>query len=476
MDEFRDKELGVELEALVEPDHDPGYWEQVRAQVAGVAGERRQRSGLAGGIRAAFGKRSLRVAVGAAMLIAAVAAAVLIGLPRAAGPETVSADGVLRRALSAVSSGRTWQADVVLKGADWNRSGIGYHYDVTRYHVVQSSDGSYLLERIGRTRRLGSGESESRRVTDVVAYDAATSTRRHFRPGRGLSVVRNAPLGPPDRWASPLTGVDFGAALRALQAVGAVQLEQTEIDGRRAWTVTCTKAAPVVFPSGSGRDEDWPVFKVTVDSRTWLPVRFQQLDAGILTAELRTSHLRVNGPLPAGTFVPRAPRGLSVRHADGGFRRIRLEEAGTSAVAMPVVPGFVAGYKLTGVAVAARALTANHLVRGERVFVLQYARGFDALTVSTRRIADPYYSATEDPVDSYDPGWSELVRTEAPITSGAFAGATASIVVATTSSSPHLWAVKDGVLLTIAGGASARELLEIADHLQPYPSPSSSPD
>ena len=420
------------------------------------------------------------MAVAAAALVAAVAAAVLIGLPRASGPEAVGADGVLRRALSAVSSGRTWQADVMLKGADWNRSGIGYHYDVTRYHVVQSADGSYLLERIGRTRRLGSGESEGRRVTDVVAYDAATGTRRHLRPERGLSVTRNAALGPPDRWASPLTGVDFGAALRALQAMGAVRLEQTEIDGRRAWTVTCTQATPVVFPSASAsasaQDADWPVFKVTVDSRTWLPVRFQRLDAGILTAELRTSHLRVDKPLPAGAFVPRASRGLSVSHADGGFRRIRLEEAGAFGAAMPVVPGFVAGYKLTGVAVAARALTANHLVRGEHVFVLQYAHGFDALTVSTRRIADPYYSATEDPVDSYDPGWSELVRAEAPITSGAFAGATASIVVATTSSSPHLWAVKDGVLLTIAGGANARELLEIADHLQPYPSPSSSPD
>ncbi len=63
------------------------------------------------------------------------------------------------------------------------------------------------------------------------------------------------------------------------------------------------------------------------------------------------------------------------------------------------------------------------------------------------------------------------MRTEAPITSGAFAGVTASIVLATTSSTPHLWAVKDGLLLTIAGGAGARELLKIADSLQPYPPP-----
>jgi len=228
----------------------------------------------------------------------------------------------------------------------------------------------------------------------------------------------------------------------------------------------------VVFPSGSNQDVDWPVYKVTVDAQTWLPVRFQELQAGVLTAELRIRDVRVDEPLPAGTFILRAPRGLRVTHTDGGFRRVRLEDAGALTGATPLVPGFVpSGYKLTDVALAARALTVNGMVRGKRVFVLQYAHGFDALTVSTRRIADPHYSVTEDPVDSYDPNWSQLVRTEAPITSGAFAGATASIVLATTSSTPHLWAVKDGVLLTIAGGANARELLEIADSLQPYPAP-----
>ncbi|MCU0971880.1 MAG: hypothetical protein MUF57_08890, partial [Gammaproteobacteria bacterium] len=243
-----------------------------------------------------------------------------------------------------------------------------------------------------------------------------------------------------------------------------------EIDGRQAWTVTCTKGTPAVFPSGSNQAVDWPVYKVTVDARTWLPVRFQELQAGVLINELRIRDVRVDEPLPAGTFVLRAPRGLRVVHTDGGFRRVKLEDAGSLTGAAPLVPGFVpSGYELTGVAVADRALTVNGLVRGRQVLVLHYTHGFDALTVSTRRIADPYYSPTEDPVDSYDPNWSQMVRTEVPITSGAFAGATASIVLATTSSTPHLWAVKDGVLLTIAGGANARELLEIADSLQPYP-------
>ncbi len=41
--------------------------------------------------------------------------------------------------------------------------------------------------------------------------------------------------------------------------------------------------------------------------------------------------------------------------------------------------------------------------------------------------------------------------------------------MATHSSAPHLWAVKDGVLLTIAGGATAEELLAVANSLHVYP-------
>ena len=115
-------------------------------------------------------------------------------------------------------------------------------------------------------------------------------------------------------------------------------------------------------------------------------------------------------------------------------------------------------------------------MKARDVFALQYTSGFDALTVSTRTIADEYYTADDDPFDDRtDPTWSEVARTEVTISEGAFAGTTARILVATTTTAPHLWAVKDGVLLTIAGGATADELLAIAESLQPYPGASSSP-
>ena len=286
-------------------------------------------------------------------------------------------------------------------------------------------------------------------------------------------MVRDAPLGPPDRWPSPLTGVDMGASLRALQAAGALELEKTEIDGRPAWTVTCTKATPRVFPSGSNEDDDWPVYKVTVDAQTWLPVRFQELQAGILTAELRIRDMRVDEPLPAGTFVLRAPRGLRVTHADGGFRRVKFGDVARPRWRHAARPR-LRPERLQADGRGPRGPGADREPPGQEQARLRapvHARLRRARR--SRRAGSPTRTTRRPRIPSIpDSNWSELVRTEAPITSGAFAGATASIVLATTSSTPHLWAVKDGVLLTIAGGAGARGAARRSrTRLQPYPPP-----
>lgn len=458
MDEPTCTDLSRQLESLEEPDHGGTYWDDLRAAVADERAATARRRTFPG---------RLRIAVVAAGLAAALAAAVLFGLPRTQGPQPVRAADVVGRALSAYSSGRTWQADVAVRETRWNESLVGFHYVYLRYRLVQSAGGSYRLARLGRARR-DEYPPATARATDVLAYDASTGVLRHLRPGHGLTVTRNVALGPPDAPANPLTGCDLGASGRALQAAGAFTLEATVVDGRPAWTITCTREQVAGLPNAAS-SVDWPVYEVTVDKRTWLPVGFREVTAGVLTAEVRYLDVRVDAPLPPGAFTTGASAGQPVRRVDDGFRHVSLDEARATPAVTPLVPGFVPrGFRLAHAAVAPTALTANHLVRGRNVFELQYTRGFDALTVSTRTLADPYYRATEDPVDSYDPGWTGLVRTEETITSGAFAGATASIVVATTSSTPHLWAVKDGVLLTIAGGASEGELLRVADSLQGY--------
>ena len=467
MKESRDGELGNRLETIVEPDHAPDYWPQLRRR---IAGERQRTAGFTARLAAALGSRRVRLGLAAAALAAVAAAAVLFGLPRSSGTQTVNAATVVKRALAAQSSGRTWQADVTLKVRDWNRSLVGYHYDYVRYRLLQGADGSFRLTQMGPISHGTFVAPASARPVDTLVYDASTGVLRHARPGHVLTITRNLAPGPPDVPASPITGVDFGASGRAMQASGAFTLAATVADGRPAWTVTCTLGTLVAGASPPPNVE-WPVYKVTTDRETWLPIRFQQISGGVLIADLRYLHIRHDAPLPSRAFTVKARPNEPVRRVDKGFHRLALEAAAATPGVLPLVPGFVpAGFTLAQTAVASRGVSANRLVTGRDVFALQYQHGFDSLTVSTRTIADPYYSRDEDPFDlTYSPSWTAFARSRVRITNGAFAGAAASIIVATTSSTPHLWAVKDGVLLTIGGGATARELLAVADSLQGYP-------
>jgi hypothetical protein len=462
MDETRDTELGRGLEVLSEPDHGPGYWQEVRLHVGEIAAEDR-RPGLRRRLRAVLAPHPLRLALAAAAVAAVAAVALLAGLPHTSGPQGVSAAEVLDRALAAYSSGHTWQADLAVRfyASDmWDPP----RYDVVHIRVLRDAQGSYRLTWYDET-------SGGRRVTAVEVYDATVGRRVLFeREGRSWRVVTGYPLGPPDVEPVPL---DWGATMRAVAAAGNVRLGETVIDGRPVWTATCTKGEMAGLPPDK---VDWLVYTIAVDKETWLPVRVREVAAGILRVDYRFRDLRVDSPLPRHAFSP-PPRGLTIRRSDLGFKRVTLDQARAAPGVIALVPGVVPdGYELSGVAVAPRAFTANHVVKARNVFALQYVSGFDALTVSTRTIADGYYTADDDPCDDRaDPAWSKVARREVTIASGAFVGAKARVLVATTSAQPHLWAVKDGVLLTIAGGATAEELLAIAESLRVYPGSSSSP-
>ena len=172
--------------------------------------------------------------------------------------------------------------------------------------------------------------------------------------------MTDCPLGPPD--VPPLgIGVDFGATLRAVAATGKLRLDETVVDGRPAWTVTCTKGEMAGLPPSY---VDWPVYTVTVDKQTWLPVRFQEVSAGVLGYDFRYRNVRIDEPLPRHAFSPRLSPGMTVRRSDRGFRRVSLDDAEPAPGVTPLVPGFVpGGYKLSRVAVAPHSLTGNHVVR-----------------------------------------------------------------------------------------------------------------
>ena len=278
------------MEVLGEPDHGPEYWRQVRLAVAGAAADAR-RPGIGRRLRAVFARRPLRLALAAAVVAAVTAAALLAGLPRTSGPQGVSAAEVIDRALAAYSSGRTWQADLTVRyyASDmWDLP----RWDVAHLDVVRDAQGSYRVTWYDET-------AAGRRVTAVEVYDArAGSLVRLRRASRKWRVVTGYPLGPPD--AAPL-GMDWGATLRAVAAAGKLKLGETVIDGRPAWTVTCTKGEMAGLPASK---VDWLVYTIAVDKETWLPVRVREVAAGILRSDYRFRDLRVDDLLPPDAFSP----------------------------------------------------------------------------------------------------------------------------------------------------------------------------
>ena len=458
MEETRDVELGRELEALAEPDHAAEYWREVRRQVAEAGAARRH--GRFHRARALFAPRWLRLAlIGLAMVVVAL----LVGLPQTEGPPRVSAAEVLQRALSRCSSGQTVRSDVIARWYVSDMWELEPRYKTILVSLLQLADGSYRI-------RFHEGPSPRSGVQSVGMYDAKTGVLAEREAGRPWKITSRYPPGPPDSPASvSASGADLGAMLRAVSASTSLKLDQKVIGGRPAWTVTCTKGELTGLPR---TDVDWPVYTIAVDKQTWLPVQFTVVQAGTLMFDSRSLRVSIDdsdASVSPDAFKATPSPGDEVRRSDRGFTAVSLETAAGSEGMHVVTPTVPSGYGLSGVWVAERSTSDNRLVEARHVFVVQFRSGFDALTISTRRVTSPYFTPETDPLDDRaDPTWSEIARTETTLRAGAFAGATARTVVATDVSAPHLWAIKDGILLTIAGGATADELVRIAESLQPY--------
>jgi hypothetical protein len=408
--------------------------------------------------------RRRRLAIGLAAVAAAslVAGVLLAGPPGGGGPEPVRAQQVLQRAMRALSSGRTLAATVTIRAVDTHTLTGQSHYDVERYGFVLRADGSYRLSRHGRSRFGWSPTGGSHPAADVV-YDARRGVLRTYSRTWGLIERYGYPPGPPDRWAGTVTAGDPGATARALEVVGAARLKGSSYQGRPVWIVTCSLASG---PSRPAITAEWPIFEITIDGATSFPIRFRMLQDGVLQMEVLFSDIRINAPLPDRVFELKAPSGTKVTRIQDGFRRATIAQIaqlpGYAVLEPAILPR---GYTLSQAAAAPRSVTANRLVEGRKVVALHYARGFDTLTLTTRTVTDPSFAAQYDPFE-FSSSWAGVVAWPATIRAGAFRGVTAQVVVAPATTTPHLWAVKDGVLLTVAGSATAEELLAVAASLE----------
>ena len=459
------------------PDHLPGFEARL---LTGLDEADREMGRASGGwlrwprrSRSLWSRHPVLASAAAVGIAAAVATAVLVGVPgvsRLSGPQPVSAAQVIQLALDALSSGRTVQADAAMK-EEVADSPVGVpEYSVTHSRVLLRSDGSFRQTQTDRPQTSKPEQMRDRADAADTAYDAASGVFRDYRRGwdwdaggyvNRVEVTTGYPLGPPDRWANEQ--FDISATARALQADGAATLETASYDGRPVWVVSGSKRAAA---SGLSYDE---TYSITIDQQTCLPTRVQMLAGGVLQLDYSLHNARVDEPLPDTAFTFAPPKGAKIVRNDAGFRRVPLARIGSTSGHVTLLPTWLpAGYVQRWSAVAARSTTANGVTDGRDVVALQYVRGFDALTVTTRTVADPHAAATIDPVEP-DTSWADLVSRDVRLTAGAFAGVTARVVVASYTTIPHLYAVKDDILFTVSGGATAKELIAIAESLRPLP-------
>jgi len=237
--------------------------------------------------------------------------------------------------------------------------------------------------------------------------------------------------------------------------------------GRPAWRISVSAERDVHALAGDTGDR----VELTIDRRTGLPLRVRETYRGALMAERRLERLRLDAPIPQRLFAPTvapASGGLNAYgfETDDGFRRGRLAAARAVVGYAPLVPrwlpsGFAAAETATGVAPAVTTGPEGLNPPSRDVVSTAYRRGLDTVIVTTRRAGGADW---QDPV-AVPEGF--LVRPRrACFRTGALAGRCGELTV-DPRAIPHLWAVADGLVVTVAGDLTQGELERVAASLAP---------
>jgi hypothetical protein len=326
---------------------------------------------------------------------------------------------------------------------------------------------SFVATAEGDERTTGIG------TADDIAFSSETRTYREVvdegsRPR--ATELANTPAGPPDFTIrrSPLTR-QLASVVRAfITDTSEVPVTDVVEQGRPAWRLVTP--VPINKLAGPGGSPDQ--LEVVVDRESGFPLRITETLEGRFLQEVRLSGLVADEPVDRSMFDFDFPAGLDVFHQDVGFEQGTLDQAAATVGYQPVLPTWLPdGYQRAEVTFASQggrtgAEGANPA--GAGVVSVAYRRGFDRIVVSTRVKIGPRCKDLAPPIQEdcwADPLASGEGFIDEPVPfvigSGALAGANAELVVVATGI-PHVWAIDDRLVVTVAGDASGDELRRIA--------------
>lgn len=444
----RDERLGAALRELEEPPLPAEFYPLLRRR---LEAQRAARTAL----------RRVVLAASALLLVGAVVAVVLLVLPGQAplAPREALAARVKARVSAAYSSAQTLRARLTTTvfGPDGRRTSI-------QATVVLSADGDYRWsERVPTRRGVPPERTES-------SFDATAGLSRSFTAGGEFArpsgdEVRRLGAGPPDANESPFLG-QLRAFVRSLRDARSLRVQEVRVGGRPAWRVALPLSPYAVGNPGRvdpRRSPDRMI--VVVDRASGFPLRIVEQRHGRTMSDTRVSSLRLNEPVRREEFRLRYPPGTELRrNEDAGFQRLPLTQAERIVGYRPLVPGWLpSGFRLAQVALARvtlpTALGTNPPSRG--IVSLVYGRGFEQLTVTTR------LRTRGDWRDPFASPWLRFRPHRLKVVGGALAGARGELVI-DPRTTPHVWALGGGLVVTVAGDARPAELVRVANSLRPH--------
>jgi len=204
--------------------------------------------------------------------------------------------------------------------------------------------------------------------------------------------------------------------------------------------------------------------EVWLDPTTFLPTRIQYQDRAtpgrvIVRRDVRYTYQRVNGPVPPGAFA--VPPGAEIRTC-GQFRPMPLGRArALASYKVPEIttlprPGWRllrAGFAPVGSPTGGEGMNPQ----GRDLVVAVYGSGLERLVLTTLQVNGQY----DDPFGGEG---IRRVTTRYRLRAGAYAGTVAHLGLPS-DDAPYLWFRSGGVVVTLSGAATSRELITAAESL-----------
>jgi hypothetical protein len=438
MKTYRDDELGAALRELEAPEHRPEFHAELHRRLAAERVVRpRRRPRLRWTLRA--------VALAAVLALAAVAFDALRSGGTDVSPIVENADAAVVKAkvLKAMSESHALAGEFV----SIERDPFTDTTDRARGEFVLLAEGSFAV----RTGGIEEAYDARRRISTL--YDPSPGSEPFAHRARGLAS------GPPDTYVDSAFQRELGSVVRALLGMGDPRVETTAYQGSQVWSLSTPVRQDRLAGAGYSPDH----LEVKVDVQTGIPLYARWTVDGKLRRELRITTVALNPDVRRSELTVDVPDGVALSKSNQGFERVELDEVEGVVGYAPLIPSWLPdGFELADVTVARQGgPTGSEGMNPQApdVVSLLYRRGFDRIVLSTR-VAIP--GDWSDPLATGE-GFvdrPEQIRLER----GALSGVEANLLIIPLAI-PHIWALTDELVVTVAGDLDRAELLRVAESL-----------